>query len=176
MSRRPEPSQRPPAVWLHGDAEVLGGARLRLTTADLASAGSLVLPAGALNASRHEALLKCEAAAVPGRRCPRAITLTLTLPLILNLTLTLDLTLTLILTLTLTLTPTPTPTLTLTPTLNSNQGDRCKAAMAVTVFPSRTAGCPPSSLEKGGGLGLRVSFLTAAKCPGKPRTVASGAC
>ena len=134
---RPEPSQRPPAVWLHGDAEVLedeGGARLRL---------SLVLPAGALNASRHEALLKCEAAAVPGRRCPRAITLTLTLPLILNLTLTLDLTLTLILTLTLTLTPTPTPTLTLTPTLNSNQGDRCKAAMAVTVFPSRTAGCPP---------------------------------
>ena len=49
-----------------------GGPRLRLTTADLASSGSLVLPAGALNASRHEALLKCEAAAVPGRRCPRA--------------------------------------------------------------------------------------------------------
>ena len=70
-----EPSQRPPAAWLHGDAEVVegeGGPRLRLTTADLASSGSLVLPAGALNASRHEALLKCEAAAVPGRRCPRA--------------------------------------------------------------------------------------------------------
>ena len=36
---------------------------------------------------------------------------------------------------------------------------------------------PPSSLgEQGGGLGLRVSFLTAAKCTGKPRPVASGAC
>ena len=49
-----------------------GGPRLRLTTADLASAGSLVLPAGALNESRHEALLKCEAAALPGRRRPGA--------------------------------------------------------------------------------------------------------
>ena len=66
-----EPSQRPPADWLQGDAQVLedgDGLRLRLTTADLASAGSLVLPPGALNASSHEALLKCEASAVPWRR------------------------------------------------------------------------------------------------------------
>jgi len=56
-----EPSQRPPAAWLQGDAQLLedgDGLRLRLTTADLASAGSLVLPPGALNASRHEARLK----------------------------------------------------------------------------------------------------------------------
>ena len=40
-----DPTQRPPAAWLQGDAEVLedgDGLRLRLTTADLASAGSLV--------------------------------------------------------------------------------------------------------------------------------------
>ena len=45
-----DPGQRPPATWLQGDAEVLedgDGLRLRLTTADLASAGSLVLPPGA---------------------------------------------------------------------------------------------------------------------------------
>ena len=110
------PGQRPPAGWLQGDAEVLEdgeGLRLRLTTADLASAGSLVLPPGALNASRV------------GHRHFHARW-----------------------------------------AMRLHGGDGGDGVSLSYGF------LPPSSLgEQGGGLGLRVAFLTAAKCAGKPRPV-----
>ena len=108
------PEQDPHPSWLQGDAELIvndDDAWLRLTTADMEAAGSLILPPDALNSS-----------VLPHRHFRVSFEVRM---------------------------------------YGGDGGDGLSFSYGFL---------PPSSLgEQGGGLGLRVSILTAARCPGKQR-------